>query len=437
MRGPGLPVRALAFVVLGPGLLVPGSAAPAWAQTDCSVLGQNTFVRDTLEERYFWYRELPDLDPAAFESPEALLDAARFRPLDERFSYIADKASTDAFYSDSQFIGIGYSSHVTGPAELRVSQVYPDSPASDVGLARGDRLTEVAGTPVPDLLASGLLGAALGPSEIGYTLELAWRTLAGEEHRGTVTKRLVTIPTVSQVGVLERSGRRVGYLHFRNFVNPSFAALDQAFDFLRRMAVEDLILDLRYNGGGLVSVAQHLASLIGGFQTNSEVFAEFFHNDKSRDWNQVIHFTVPEQAIDALRVVAITTRGTASASEAVINALRPFVPVAIVGDATYGKPVGQYGFDFCEKVFFPVAFQLRNAAGQGDYFGGFEPDCPAADDLDHALADPAEASFAEALHLLESGSCSAAEAGATSARSMLRTRRSPPTDGWALLLGAH
>lgn len=425
-RGPGLAGLALAALVL---------AVPAPAQTDCSVAGQNAFVRDTLQRHYLWYDRLPEIDPSAYESPEALLDAVRYRPLDSSFSYITGKAASDAFYSDSQFIGIGFGARVTPEGEYRVSQVFPDSPASDVGLARGDRFVAVAGRPIEDLLSSGGLGAALGPEEVGYAVDLVWSDRGGVERSGTVVKRFVTIPTVSQLGVLELSGRRVGYLHFRNFVRPSYAALGSAFTFLQRMGVEDLVLDLRYNGGGLLDVAQHLSSLIGGLLTANEVFVEFSHNDQNRAWDQTVYFAANELAIDGPRLVVITTRATASASEVVINSLRPFLPVGVVGEATYGKPVGQYGFDFCEKVLFPVAFQLRNAAGQGDYFGGFPPDCAAADDLEHDLADPAEASFAEALHLLERGACSPVSEGAAAAQS----RRTLPTDapvGWRALLNA-
>ena len=86
-----------------------------------------------------------------------------------------------------------------------------------------------------------------------------------------------------------------------------------------------------------------------------------------------------------------------------INALRPFIPVTTVGETTYGKPVGQYGITFCDKVLYPVAFTLRNALGQGDYFNGIAADCAAADDPDHQFGDPPEASLAEALTVVRTG----------------------------------
>jgi hypothetical protein len=181
-------------------------------------------------------------------------------------------------------------------------------------------------------------------------------------------------------------------------------------------------------------VAQYLAGLIGGYRTEGQVFTQFFHNDKNAALNRVMRFGLPEHALGLERVIVITTRSSASASELLINALRPFIDVVIVGETTYGKPVGQYGFDFCDKVLVPVAFTLRNALGYGDYFGGFAPDCAAADDYEHPLGDVAEASLAEALHFIDTGRCSAAARTRSRPRDLRSLLRE---DGWQQLLGAR
>ena len=186
-----------------------------------------------------------------------------------------------------------------------------------------------------------------------------------------MVKRLVTIPTVSLTRVVDVDGRKVGYLFFRNFVQPSTAALTEAFAALKAAGATELVLDLRYNGGGLVDVAVHLGSLIGGTRTNGQVMLNYVHNDKiGPTLNKTTRFANPEQALNLQRLVVITTRGSASASELVINSLRPFMPVTIIGDTTYGKPVGQYGLRFCDKVLYPVAFSIKNANLEGDFFDG-------------------------------------------------------------------
>jgi carboxyl-terminal processing protease len=402
-------------------------------------VGQNTFVRDTLQNIYFWYRELPNLDPARSSSPEAYLDAVRYKPLDTYFSYITGKAADTAFYSDSQFIGFGLSSMQTSATDLRLAQVFPDSPASEIGLQRGDYLLVINGRSVPDLIRTGETSSIFGPTEIGVSAEVTWRRRDGSEGRATMRKRLVTIPTVSDTRVVAQGGQRVGYIHFRNFVQPSTAALDTAFSSLKAAGANELVLDLRYNGGGLVSVAQHLGGLIGGVRTNNEVFVEYFHNDKNANRNTVARFPSPAASLDLARLVVVTTRSSASASETMINSLRPFIPVTVVGNTSYGKPVGQYGFDFCEKVMYPVAFQVRNARGQGDYFGGIPADCAAGDDLEHQLGDPSEASLAEALGFLRSGRCSAGASSAARAHAQRESTIGRPAsrDGWQDLLNAN
>ena len=137
------------------------------------------------------------------------------------------------------------------------------------------------------------------------------------------------------------------------------------------------------------------------------------------------------------RLVVITTRASASASEALINGLRPFLPVTILGDRTFGKPVGQYGFNFYDKVLSPVSFETRNAAGEGDFFSGLRADCSADDDLDHAMGDPEEGSLAEALGFLRTGTCIALAAAVS--RSLEELRREIPVlerSGWRQLLNA-
>ena len=120
----------------------------------------------------------------------------------------------------------------------------------------------------------------------------------------------------------------------------------------------------------------HLASLIGGTRTNGQVMLNYVHNDKVGPTSTRRRASrTQSNALGLQRLVVITTRGTASASELVINSLRPFIPVTIVGDTTYGKPVGQYGLRFCDKVLYPVAFSIKNANFEGDYFDGLPVDC--------------------------------------------------------------
>jgi carboxyl-terminal processing protease len=409
------------------------------ADSECSTLGQVRFVRDTMQDIYLWYQELPDPDPAGFDSPEAYLEAVRYRPIDNSYSYITTQAASDAFFSDSQFIGVGVSYRQTSATELRVTQIYPGGPAAAAGLARGDYLVSIGGRAVAELLQTNEIGTAFGPDEVGATVEIAWRTPGGAESQATLTKQLVTIPTVSAVSTFDVQGSRVGYVFFLNFVTPSYDALDTAFDQLVADGATDLVLDLRYNGGGYVDVAQHLGSLIGGAGTTGEVFVDFQHNDKNTALDSQLLFEDKPNALGVPRLVVITTGGSASASEAVINGLRPFMNVTVVGSRTFGKPVGQYGRDFCTKVLYPVSFRVANALGEADFFDGIPADCAAADDLDHAIANPNEASLAEALFYVRTGHCSPGAAAQAEIQAQRRTELPRPYEGdpWRQLLGAY
>ncbi|MGQ0736310.1 MAG: S41 family peptidase [Acidobacteriota bacterium] len=422
----------LVLLALAGGLLSPVPAAAQSGPRNCTVTSQNLFVRDVLDEYYLWYREIPRLNPANYASPEAFLEAARYRPLDNTFSYITTRAATEAFYSASQFVGLGFSTQTVG-SEMRLLHVFPDSPASESGLSRGDRILEINGRTLADLIANDDLGGAFGASEPGVVVALAWRAKNGDVRRATLVKRVVTIPTVSLTSTFDVDGRRVGYLFFRNFVEPSYEALNDAFAALREAGVTDLVVDLRYNGGGLVDVAVHLGSLVGGVLTNGRVFATFEHNDKNSRRNETLRFGQEAQALTLSRLFVITTRASASASELVINSLRPHVPVVVIGTPTFGKPVGQYGFTFCDKVLAPVAFKLVNADGFGDFFDGISPDCVAADDADFDLGTAQEPSLAEALHYIRTGRCSAPPAAAA-LRAVVAPRQAI---GWQSVVNAY
>jgi carboxyl-terminal processing protease len=420
-----------------------GSSTPsspdATANADCSVPGEIRFVRTTLDQWYLWYQQLPNPDQAGFSSPEAYLDAVRYRPLDTTFSYIAVKAESQAFFSESQFVGFGIRTTLLANDDFRVAEVFAGSPAAAIGLERGARFLEINGQSVASLVSSNQLGSVFGPATVGVTATVRFLDRAGNEHTATMAKAVVTIPTVAATRTYRVGGSTVGYVLFENFVTPSSAALDAAFAQLREAGADELVLDLRYNGGGLISVAQHLGGLIGGAATAGQPFVKFTHNDKQTARNSTLPFPTVDNALGVRRLVVVATRASASASELVVNALRPFMDVTIVGDRTYGKPVGQYTFDFCDRTLFPVSFATRNARDEGDYFDGLPANCAAPDDISHELGDPAEGSLGTALDFIRNGRCNAAAAAQAHAQSAVRP---PPGlqphrgDGWKELVGA-
>ncbi len=413
--------------------------AVAFAQlpiSRCSTTGQSLLVQDALEAHYLWYQFLPHVDAASYPSPDAYLDAVR-HPLDRGFSYIQPRAANDAFFDASQFVGLGFTFR-TDATELRLQQVFDGSPAHEAGLVRGSRIVEISGRSVAALIAAGAVDAALGPSTVGTEVELTLDTGGGGRRRVRLVKRVVTIPTLSSSVVFDVDGRRVAYLSLRNFVQPTYAALDSAFTQLRTLGVRDLVLDLRYNGGGIVDVATKLGSLIGGLVTNGQVFTELRYNARDSARNETLRFRSETWRLDLPRLLVITTRASASASELVINGLRPFIPVIVIGETTYGKPVGQNPVAFCDQVLAPVTFATVNARGEGDFFDGIPADCPAADDVDRQLGDPAEASLATALAYIRTGSCNRPTAAAASTSAQTSgAMTGMRAVGWRALINAY
>jgi C-terminal peptidase prc len=419
-------------------MLCPWLAQAQSQPSSCTTASQNIWVRDQLNVYYYWNQFLPaSVNPVSYDSPEKYLEAVRYRPIDNSYSYIVAASTNDAFFNDSQFVGFGFRQEY-GLNDLRVLQVYEGSPALEAGLSRGDRIVAVNGQSVSSLVANGTIGSVFGAAEVGVAAEIEFETPAGERKRARMVKGLVTIPTVSGTRVVEADGRRIGYLTFQNFVRPSIAALNDAFTALKEAGATELVLDLRYNGGGFVDVAVHLASLIGGSRTAGQVMLNYVHNDRVGPIlnKQTRFLEAPPQTLNLQRLFVITTRSSASASELIINSLRPFIPVVVVGDTTYGKPVGQYQFPFCDKYLVPVAFSLRNANNEGDFFDGIAADCPAADDVLHQLGDTDEASFAEALTFMRTGACSP-RAEETSRALRAKRAASPRPIGWAALLNAQ
>jgi len=412
-------------------------AAPTTAQ-DCSILNQNQSVYQSLQEWYYWYRQLPAVNTSIFADPDALLDTVRYRPLDNTFSYISSATASQAFYGESQYLGFGFSMKFTVGYELRVTDVFPASPAAEIGFDRGSEILTINGKSVQRTYEDGEWNTIWGGETAGYAVEVGFRTVLGVLRSGRIAKRVVTIPTVPLVSVHEVAGKKTAYIVFKNFVEPSYAALDAAFATARAAQATELVLDLRYNGGGLIAVAQHLGGLIGGDRTSGEVFAQYVHNDKQAGRNNAIRFPRPASALPLNRLFVITTRSSASASELIINALKPFIPVIVIGDNSYGKPVGQYGFRICDKMFWPVSFSVQNARSQGDYYNGFVPDCRAGDDIRYPLGDAREASLATALNYVATGACPAAASGQIAASPglgpVLATHRE---NGWQALRVAY
>lgn len=379
-----------------------GGSSTTPPPTACTVQAMNQFVIDLMIDDYLYYDQLPNLTADDADSPEEMMVALRVPP--DRFSRVDDEEDNDAFFDRGEYIGVGVGT-VFVTDELFVREVF-DGPASDAGIVRGDQILAINGRTIPQIVASGdSISEAFDSGEVGNEVSVRIREQDGDERDIDMVATVATMDPVPQRSIIEDGGRRIGYLEFKTFITPSYAELDEAFAFFADQGVDELVLDLRYNGGGLLNVASQLAQQIGGNNTAGELFYRLIHSDKDSGKNTAAGFPNVSDALSMDRLYVISTGSTASASEMIINGLRPYIDVVVIGGTTLGKPVGSRAYDFCGRVALPVLFEIQNALGQADYFDGLLPQCPAEDELSEPLGSVTEASLAAALTHISTGSC--------------------------------
>jgi carboxyl-terminal processing protease len=358
---------------------------------------------------YYWWDEMPEVNPALYRSPYELLEALRFSPLD-RWSYVSTRKEFEDFYVESKFIGYGFGSawerdDTGNPSHLRVSFIYNSSDLFEKGVRRSWIIEKINGTTIQPGMN---INQMLGPNDVGVSNSFVFRNPDGAEVPMTIQKKEVFMNTVLHREVIETGGKKAGYLVFKNFTIPSFEELEEAVNFFNAEGIDDLILDLRYNGGGQTNVANYLASIIGGDALAGEPFALYMYNEKKEAQNKTDNLSAVQPNLGLNRLITIATGATASASEMVINGLVPFLTeVIIIGDDTYGKPMGMNIWLHEDYAFAPVTFIIANSDGFGDYFDGLPADSYAGDDITRGFGDPEEASLKEALYFIETGSFTA------------------------------
>ena len=381
-----------------------GLVAPQAGTAACSVDGQKQFVLDQMRDVYFWNDLIPaNVSIDNYATPEDLLAfLTGLQPLDS-FSFIISIAEDEALFGSGAFGGFGFSYRFEND-QARFTRVFPGSPAENAGFLRGQEIVAVNGETVATLGAAGLADA-FGPSDVGVQRTFRIRRLDSSEYEVTVTKAEVTTDPIPQYRVISTPGGNVGYLEFWSFISTAEAELAAAFADLAAANVNDLVLDLRYNGGGLVSIAELLGDYLGGATSNGLVFSRTLFNANNAASNFSELFEQRQNSLSLSRLVVIASRSTASASELVINSLEPHAEVTIVGDTTFGKPVGQIAVDFCDQRLRPTAFETVNSLNEGQYFDGLPVDCPAPDDLDFPVGAANDPALVTALGYLETGAC--------------------------------
>ena len=404
----------------------------AFTDQSGTVAQEKSWLRAWIDETYLWFDEIPSSVRAAdYATPKDYFGVLRTPALTpsgkpkDQFHFSYDTTVWQALTQAGVEAGYGFELAILKPQpprETRVAYTDPGTPAALAGIARGATFLSVDGVDAVNGADTTALNAGLFPSAAGQHHRITLRELDGTVRTVTLTSANVTKTPVQNVKVIDTPTGKVGYLLFNDHIGPSEALLIDAIGALQSAGVRDLVLDIRYNGGGLLDIASQLAYMIATpAATTGTTFERLRFNSKnpfglteaqaatpfhatSRGFSTPRGQALPQLGLS--RVTVLTGPGTCSASEAVINGLRGVnVEVNIIGGATCGKPYGFLPQDNCGTTYFAIQFKGVNNAGFGDYADGMAPTCAVADDFSRQLGDPAEGRLAAALSYRATGNC--------------------------------
>lgn len=401
---------------------------PPTKPADLYKITEDNYIRDN----YTQYFRTAD-DVMDFLTAKTPYDAANKGPID-RYSFLDREGAVSGEIQDAVVTSYGMyvfflqtqEAYEDGDnAYLYVRMVDVGSPADLAGIRRGDRILRINNKTDLDYntqLAQNFKGVneALSSS----SMDIVWRVPTGQEHTETMNSTTYDFDPMLSDEVFTVDNKKVGYLAFSSFVSiannfgvptPMYHKFETIFNNFQAEGIKSLIVDLRYNGGGSVATAEYLINkIVPASAHGKQMYYYKLNTLLTRDWKwtQADSAFAPVSieklgALDLDRVYFLVSRNTASASELLINSLRPYMTVQLIGpEKTYGKPVGFFPVEIGshdEAEVYVTSFQMFNAQGYGDYFGGLDLNKQAYEDYFKQFGDPEEALLFHALHHQENG----------------------------------
>ncbi|HIP11674.1 MAG TPA: PDZ domain-containing protein [Arcobacter sp.] len=379
---------------------------------NCEQENKNQFIYQVMHDSYLWSNDVPELDfsDSQYNSSEKMLTALKSN--NDKFSFIIDAQTAQSFFEEGKNNDFGMGLTVaqlnSSTNVLAITYIYPDSPADKAGLKRGDIITHIESKSI----TSENIDAIVDILDNQKIIKFTFLEENNSTNNKTITKESYSIKTFlySNIFTNDSGNKRVGYLVFQDFIQNALQEMNPIFKTFKDYNVNELILDLRYNGGGAVNVANHLSSLIGGVNVSENIFNHTNFNDRYSNFNDTSYFeTHNNNALNLNRVFVITTPSTCSSSELVINALKASannIEVIQIGSTTCGKPYGFLGSGkFCDKALFAINVESKNGDDIGNYVNGLSPTCPVQDNYFKDFGDTSEDSLNEALNYITTGKC--------------------------------
>ncbi|KYP15865.1 S41 family peptidase [Flavihumibacter sp. CACIAM 22H1] len=373
-------------------------------------------VKDTAllyaRDIYLWYNQIPtSLNARSYADPGKIMEAIRPYSKEPGFTNPVDRWSFGVLKSEWDNVSGGVAADLgmgiffRTNTDLRVTNVEPDGVAGKAGVERSWRIIKINGNSTintSDASINFIVDAIYG----GKTATIEFTKPDGTQKELTLTPVSYQEQPLALDTVYENSGKKVGYMVLNSFLGNQTqikSAFANTFQEFNGKGITDLIVDLRYNGGGYVSLWEELANYLVPAASNGKVMYTESFNTKYSDWDTSVFF-VKKGNLNLQKIVFIISQNTASASEGLINCMRPHTTVKIVGpSASNGKPVGYFAIPVGTWYVFPVSFRTVNSANQGGYFDGFIPESQVPDGLDKPWGDLTEDCLASAMKYLTTG----------------------------------
>lgn len=428
----------------------PDSNGDTFLDSQGTAMHEKMWLRSWTNDTYLWYSEVDDNNPSPFSVADyfsqlktdersvsgSFKDNFHFSQSTEDYNQRTQSGVSSGYGISWEFVSS------SSPRRLIVRYTEPSSPAAFAGVSRGYELKTIDGIDFVNAATQAdvdKINEALFPSDPGQTFDFIFSDDAGKALLATkLTSANIELQPVQNVTVINTAAGKMGYMQFNSFIRTAQDGLIDGFQQFVDQGVTELVIDLRYNGGGLLAMASQVAYMVAGSaQTNNQTFETLQFNDKHPNVDPVtgstlqptpfytkeINWTTNQftnndlPSISLTRVFILATDNTCSASEAVINGLRGVdVEVVLIGATTCGKPYGFYPTDNCSTTYFTIQFQGVNAKGFGQYSEGFKPattpvfddqlpGCKLADDFTQALGNTDESLLAAAVNYAETGIC--------------------------------
>lgn len=395
----------------------------------------NDFTWKAMNSWYNWQTNVPNLSDAkdnnqndyytylnGFDTPQSLFESLIYQKgTTDRFSWFIEDyvAQQQAFQGITKSFGARYQLVAIGDklVVIYVRYVSPNSPADKAGIKRGDLINAIDGIVMTE---TNYRTATAKLSNETVTFSIVENDGKTKKEDKTITSAVVSDNPIYLTKVFENiNGKKVGYLVYNGFRSSYNDELNAAFGELKSAGIDELILDLRINGGGSVETSAYLASMIKA-SAKTDKFAELKFNSKHTNENGSYSFNntlnvynsegkkIREENINRIsgltKLYVLTSNSTASASEMIINGLKPFMEVKTIGTTTYGKNVGsitlydsprsgyvnpkfisrnnplrqeiidEFNNNTHKNAMQPIVFQIYNKLNQSDYTQGFAPD---------------------------------------------------------------